>query len=438
MSPALPVNVTCPACRTPFTAQVYNIIDTKRDPEAKQAFLQGRANIITCPKCGQSGMLATPLVYHDADKELLLVFVPDHVQIKADERERMIGKLINGLISTIPQEQRRAYLLQPQTFLSFDRLMERVLEAEGITKAMIESQRAAVQLIENLLDVKDDAEALKKLAEEHKEALDYEFFMLLSASADATAQEGDSETASKLADLRDKLLDLVEPPMPETLPQGAGRGELLERLLEAENDDQKEALIAANRPMLDYLFFQEMTSRMETAQQAGDQAQASKLENLRSQLLELLDELDKEMREMQEQSIALIQKLAASEDLDKELPEHIAEYDTLFFALLGGMINSAEKSGKKEVANRLTNLRDRAIKLLEEQLPPEIKLLNRLMDAEYPEGTRQILLEAGAILRPELVEAMRSLADDLEKQKQPATANKLRDIANQAAMLTKA
>jgi hypothetical protein len=102
------------------------------------------------------------------------------------------------------------------------------------------------------------------------------------------------------------------------------------------------------------------------------------------------------------------------------------------------MINSAEKSGKKEVANRLTNLRDRAIKLLEEQLPPEIKLLNRLMDAEYPEGTRQILLEAGAILRPELVEAMRSLADDLEKQKQPATANKLRDIANQAAMLTKA
>lgn len=68
--------VTCPNCRQPFTAQVEQIIDGGRDPNAKARFLSGAINAVRCPYCGYEFRLTTPILYHDASKELLLVNVP--------------------------------------------------------------------------------------------------------------------------------------------------------------------------------------------------------------------------------------------------------------------------------------------------------------------------------------------------------------------------
>jgi hypothetical protein len=59
-----------------ITANVEQLFDVTQDPQAKQRLLGGVSNMARCPYCGYQGRLATPIVYHDNDKELLLTFCP--------------------------------------------------------------------------------------------------------------------------------------------------------------------------------------------------------------------------------------------------------------------------------------------------------------------------------------------------------------------------
>ena len=69
-------SINCPNCRTPFTAPVQQIIDAQADPEAKSMLLSGQLNMVVCPSCGFRGALNTPFLYHDAELELALVYMP--------------------------------------------------------------------------------------------------------------------------------------------------------------------------------------------------------------------------------------------------------------------------------------------------------------------------------------------------------------------------
>lgn len=64
------VPVTCPSCGNRFVSPVLTIIDARQNPDAKAMFLSGRINVAACPQCGHAGLLNTPIVYHDPDKEL--------------------------------------------------------------------------------------------------------------------------------------------------------------------------------------------------------------------------------------------------------------------------------------------------------------------------------------------------------------------------------
>ena len=68
--------INCPNCRQPVTADIDQLFDVNIDPAAKQRLLSGAFNIIQCPHCGFQGQAATPIVYHDPEKELLLTYVP--------------------------------------------------------------------------------------------------------------------------------------------------------------------------------------------------------------------------------------------------------------------------------------------------------------------------------------------------------------------------
>ena len=57
-------------------------------------------------------------------------------------RGPLIGKMINQVTESLPPEQRKAYLFQPQTTLTMQGMLERILEADGISKEEIEAQRA--------------------------------------------------------------------------------------------------------------------------------------------------------------------------------------------------------------------------------------------------------------------------------------------------------
>ncbi|NWF65545.1 MAG: hypothetical protein HXY38_14710 [Chloroflexi bacterium] len=68
--------IACPRCKQMITANVEQLFDVTADSQAKQRLLSGQVNHARCPYCGYQGRLATPVVYHDNEKELLLTFFP--------------------------------------------------------------------------------------------------------------------------------------------------------------------------------------------------------------------------------------------------------------------------------------------------------------------------------------------------------------------------
>ena len=94
--------IACPNCRSPLQVALTQLVDADIDPGADPRLLSGSLNFVRCPVCGYQGQLATPLVYHDADKELLLTYMPVELSLPKDEQERVLGRLINQAIDRLP------------------------------------------------------------------------------------------------------------------------------------------------------------------------------------------------------------------------------------------------------------------------------------------------------------------------------------------------
>ncbi len=205
--PPANTQISCPNCRQPVAVQVEQLFDLNEDPAAKERFLSGAVNRIQCPHCGFQGQMSTAVVYHDPDKELLFSFVPAELGLPRDEQEKMIGSLINRVVDALPQEKRKAYLFSPQTMLTYQGLIEQVLEADGITKEMIDAQQKKLSLLQRLITISD--ESLPQVAEEEDELLDSEFFALLSRLIESSMAAGDQTSASQFSGLQEKLLPLT-------------------------------------------------------------------------------------------------------------------------------------------------------------------------------------------------------------------------------------
>jgi hypothetical protein len=142
--------INCPNCRQPIMADIDQLFDVGQDPAAKQKILSGSFNLAACPNCGFKGMIATPLVYHDPNKDLLLTYFPPELGLPINEQERIIGPLITRVTNSLPQERRKAYLLQPQSMFTLQTMLERILAADGITKEMIQAQQERMNLMQRL------------------------------------------------------------------------------------------------------------------------------------------------------------------------------------------------------------------------------------------------------------------------------------------------
>ena len=200
------VPVTCPSCSNRFVSPVLTTIDAGQDPEAKAMFLSGQINVAACPQCGHAGMLSTPLVYHDPNKELLFTYVPAELGLPEIEQQRLIGDLTNRVMSSLPPEQRKGYLLRPQSFLRIEGMVEAVLEADGITPEMLEAQRAKADLLDRLLrETSDDSR--RTIMRENDEQLDYEFFQILTLNIELAQANAQEEAVGQLLELRRQLLE---------------------------------------------------------------------------------------------------------------------------------------------------------------------------------------------------------------------------------------
>ncbi len=303
--------MTCPNCHQPIVADIEQLFDVGKDPSAKQMLLSGAINTFQCPNCGFSGNLATPIVYHDPDKELLITFVPPEVGLPRNEQERLIGSLINQVVSGLPQEKRKAYLLQPKQALTMQGLIESILQADGITHEMIQAQQVRLKLVERLANASDDV--IEEVAKQENKNMDAEFFAILRRLIEASLMAGDQDLAQRLAQLQQKLLPLttvgrelqdqakeVEAALADLQKAGRelNREKLLDFVINAPNEVRLKAYVSFARPLMDYSFFQLLSERIDRARSDG----RARLASLRDNLLEWTQEVDRQVEARAKQS----------------------------------------------------------------------------------------------------------------------------------------
>jgi hypothetical protein len=402
-----------------------------------------------CPKCNQGGVIEAPLVYHDPQAEFLAVYFPPQVQIPELEKQRMIGDLTQEMMRSLPPEQRKGYFFSPRQFMNRQSLLDAVLGTMGISQEELERQRKKLKLIDQLMVMADDRKGLEMMIKGQDAQFDYEFFALLSGSLQQAEGIGDQKSAERLGMLYDNLLQLTtygkrvakQQAAVESLREITTPEQLVDRIVAADPDEVN-AIAFAARPLLDYAFFQKLTERIEASQSAdGD-----RLTKLRDHLLETTEKLDAVAEAKVKQSTGLLQELINSPSPRSAVRDHIAEVDETFMALLSLNMQNAERQGRKEVLQRLMMIYDEIMAVLQEGMPPEVQLVNELLQAPYPDGTRALLRERQAEVTPEVLNLIDRLAEEAaaraeqnnagqERPEGVDVAKRLRDIKAQAMLL---
>ncbi len=427
----------CPQCQANLPAEITNIVDVGKDADLKQRFLGGRINAVECPTCGFQGVLNTPLLYHDPEKELLLSYVPPDLSLPADQRERMLGDLVNRVMASLLPEQRKGYLLQPKSFLTLDSLIQEVLRAEGIDEEAIARQQIGLQLIESLSGALEDDEAFQRMVSEHEDQLDYQFFLLLTASIESARSDGDQQRANQLRQLRERLAEsqpeaMTDADLPKDLP---GLVSWVIEKSESEKDVRKVA--AGIWPLLDYQFFRAFTDRIEQKEKEGDAEGSRRLKELRAQLLDVREAMEKEASESLKLASEFLQQLMDSDDPESMIRANPEKLDASLLTVLAANEEAAKKADDEELSNKLRELMDLILHRVEEDMPPGLRLLNRLLREDRPEKIQAILEENRQEITSEWVDALEAIKEDLEAHGQKELAHKVENIARQATGLMK-
>jgi predicted RNA-binding Zn-ribbon protein involved in translation (DUF1610 family) len=71
-----PKNIECPECGTKQMVTIWRSLNVTTDPEIKNALFDGKINVFECDKCGYSGFIPVPLMYHDMNKKICVQYYP--------------------------------------------------------------------------------------------------------------------------------------------------------------------------------------------------------------------------------------------------------------------------------------------------------------------------------------------------------------------------
>jgi predicted RNA-binding Zn-ribbon protein involved in translation (DUF1610 family) len=390
--------IRCTSCGQPFAAQIRTVVDAQNDPQGKNLLMAGRLNTFPCPHCGHTNQVLTPLLYHDAEKSLLIAMIPMEVSLKSGQPdEKIVGDLLNELTRSIPKEQFRSYMFSPKRALTMQGLLEQVMEADGITPDMLNAQKARVELIQKLLSAKDEAE-LVQLVQANDARIDLSFFQTLSLMAQRVLEDGRQDVAAGLMSLQQALLmvssygkqlaeerkaqeQVVEEVARDiqALSQQATRADVIDLAFRYANDEARlQALVGLVRGAFDEQLFLEMTQRIS---QAPAQERDS-LQKVMDTLKAGAAAIDQQQRARLQQAVQFLQALVNSPDPTALLQENLDLVDNNFMQILNANLQEAQKRGDQNLLMALSRVNQLVMQMLQSQMSDELLFINALLGTD--------------------------------------------------------
>jgi len=414
--------IACPRCRQMITANVEQLFDVTQDPQAKQRLLGGVSNVARCPHCGYQGRLATPVVYHDNEKELLLTFFPPELSMPLNEQERLIGPLIKQVMDRLPPEKRKGYLLNPIPNLTYESMIQTILAKDGITPEMLKEQQDRVSLIERLLQA-SAPDVRSEMIKQNLNLFDEQFFALFSRLAQSAASGGQEPVARGMVDLQKQLLEETEfgrglkesvgeleaaTKSLQEAGQGLTREKLLELVIASPNDARLRAYVTLARAGLDYQFFQLLTDKIEKA----SPEEKAKLEAIREKLLDFTNEIDKQLEARYKQAQEFVESLLAQDDVVKAVQNNLNGFTQDAVDIVNQMLRQASE---KNDYTRMGKLQKMVEILREVSTPPEVAFIEQLLDAP-DDATLENMLEANKeLINDQFMEALIGLVGQVDQ-----------------------
>jgi len=405
-------------------ANVEQLFDVTHEPASKQRLLSGQSNYARCPHCGHEGRLATPVVYHDNEKELLLTFFPSELGLPLNEQEKMVGPLIKQVMDRLPPEKRKGYLLSPQANLTYESMLETILGKDGITPEMIKGQQERVQFMEKLMQVTSKDVRLE-LIKQNEKIIDEQFFALFSRIAQNAMQSGQEPVARGLIDIQTQLLDETEygrqlkqsvgeleaaQKVLQEAGQGLTREKLLDFVLEAKSEARIRAYVSLARNGMDYTFFQNLTEKIDKS--SGQEK--TRLEGIREKLLQQTSEMDKQIEERLKHAQEFVEQLLAQEDIEKATQENLDGFTQDAVEVVNQLLKQASE---KNDYTRMGKLQKMAQVLQAASAPPpEVAFIEELLQAPDEAAIEKMLNENDGTVNQQFVDALSGLVAQMDSQ----------------------
>ena len=414
--------IACPRCRQLIAANIEQLFDVTQDPQAKQRLLGGVSNVARCPHCGYQGRLATPIVYHDNDKELLLTFFPPELSVPLNEQEKIIGPLIKQVMDRLPAEKRKGYLLKPIPNLTYESMVQTILSKDGITPEMLKEQQDRVSVIERLLQASSN-DVRSEIIKQNLNLFDEQFFALFSRLAQSAAASGQEPVARSMVELQKQLLEETEfgRGLKESVGeleaaskslQDAGknltREKLLEMVIDSPSDARIRAYVSLARNGMDYQFFQMLTGRIDKA--SGDEK--AKLESIRDKVLDFTNEVDRQMEARYKQAQEFVESLLTQDDVVKAVQENLDGFSQDAVDIVNQMLRQASE---KNDYTRMGKLQKMVEVLRQASTPPEVEFIEHLLDAPDDASLEQMMTDNASLINDQFMEALIGLVAQVDQ-----------------------
>ncbi len=438
--------IACPQCKQPVAADIRRLFDLREDPQAKQILLSGAYNLIECPNCGFRGQAPQPIVYHDPENELLLTFFPPELNVSVPQQEQMVGPMIKRVMDGLPQEQRKAYLFKPETMLTRQRLVERILEEDGITPEMLKAQQDRLNFLQRLASISPEARA--EVIRQEETLVDEELLMILQRLIQSASMSGEEESVQVLARLQQEILENTDfgrevleqaqeqqaaiKALEEAGKKGLTRQALLDLIVDAADSEVRlVTLVSMARGGLDYSFFQMLSDRI----QAAEGAERDKLTALRENLLEMTHEIDEAIKEQEDLAGQLLDEIIKQDNIEEATMQALPSINEIFLEVLRKRIQLARKEEDQAQLDKLQKITNTIQKI---SAPgANIELIETLIQAEDESAIDAILNENGDEITDDFMQFLMNLLNQTQQQEgRQATAEKLQKIYRRALRFT--
>jgi hypothetical protein len=414
--------IACPRCRQMIAANVEQLFDVTQDPQAKQRLLGGVSNMARCPHCGYQGRLATPIVYHDNAKELLLTFFPPELGLPLNEQEKVIGPLIKQIMDRLPAEKRKGYLLNPVPNLTYESMVQLILGKDGITPEMLKEQQERVAIVERLLQA-SAPDVRSEIIKQNINLFDEQFFALFSRLAQSAAQSGQEPVARAMMDLQKQLLEETEfgrglkesvgelesaSKELQALGQELTREKLLDLVIAAQNDARIRAYTSLVRSGMDYQFFQMLTERIDKA--SGEEK--ARLESIRDKILGFTNEIDKQLEARYKQAQDFVESILAQDDVVQAVQQNLDGFTQDSVDIVNQMLRQASE---KNDYTRMGKLQKMVEVLRQASTPPEVEFIEHLLDAPDDASLDKMLSDNANLLNDQFMESLIGLVAQVDQ-----------------------